>query len=781
VQTLTAEEIDHLLAEPEARVYLVGAGGCGVSGLGHALLDAGYRVAGSDLAPSGELDGLRARGAQVEIGHRVEALRVFAPRLVVYSSAVRAANAELNEARSLGIPIARRAAVLAALMRLGRGICVAGMHGKTTTTALLVYAMERLGWGPSYAVGGSVPQLERHARFRVPEGAAVAPWFVAETDESDGTLREFHPEHAILLNVDAEHLDYFGSFEAVCREFQAFAEQATGLVMYCGDDPTLPSLLAKRPGAIAYGFHPLAGYRIGRFEPIAAGAGRRFELWRRGEFLGWFPTLLLGEKNVSNTAAVAALLLELGVAPGAAAAAMDGFRGAARRQEEVFRDGRFRVFDDYGHHPDEIAATLRGLRTLNGRRLLVAFQPHRYTRTQLLLDRFASCFREADRLWLTEIYPASEPEIPGIDGRVLAGVVRAQGQEVEFVERVEDLPAAVRAAMEPGDTVGFLGAGNVTTAARQLAGALRRERAVSNVSLAEALRALLSPETVCRCEEPMARRTTLRVGGIADCYVEPSSEAELGRVLRFCRERGVPLTVLGRGSNLLVRDGGIRGVVVCLAHDVFSRIEVHGARLLCGAGARLKAVAVEARRRGLAGLEFLEGIPGTVGGALRMNAGAMGSWMFEVVESLRFMGPDGSVEERGAGDVAHSYRQCPLLRDHVALSAVLSGEPASKELIEERLQQFNRKRWESQPAAPSAGCIFKNPESVPAGRLIDELGLKGTCVGGARVSDVHGNFIVNEGSATAADVLRLIEMIQDAARRGRGIALETEVEILGEA
>ena len=298
--------------------------------------------------------------------------------------------------------------------------------------------------------------------------------------------------------------------------------------------------------------------------------------------------------------------------------------------------------------------------------------------------------------------------------------------------------------------------------------------------LLAAMSGALSPTTVLRQNEPLAKKTTLRVGGPADFYVEPASEAELSAVLKICGEHGVPFVMLGRGSNLLVKDGGVRGVVICLAHPNFSRVEIAGDRVHCGAGVKLKTVAVEAKRRGLTSLEFLEGIPGSVGGALRMNAGAMGSWMFDVVETIRFMDYAGQAYERRAGEVNVEYRGCPLFKNHVALGAVLKGEPASREAVEQRMQTFSRERWTSQPAAPSAGCIFKNPGSIPAGRLIDELGLKGARVGGAVVSDVHGNFIVNEGNATANDVLNLIDTIKQRAKTARGIELETEVEILGE-
>jgi UDP-N-acetylenolpyruvoylglucosamine reductase len=294
------------------------------------------------------------------------------------------------------------------------------------------------------------------------------------------------------------------------------------------------------------------------------------------------------------------------------------------------------------------------------------------------------------------------------------------------------------------------------------------------------LAALLTPGTSIKTREPLAKRTTLRVGGPADLFVEPQTEADLGRLLAWSTQQEVPVTLLGRGSNLVIRDGGIRGVVVSLAHEGLSRIEVDGTRLRCGAGARLKAVSNEARKAGLTGLEFLEGIPGSVGGALRMNAGAMGSETFKSVERLRFMSPSGEVSEVPVGDVPVEYRCCPLLKTHIALGAVFVGEPATPEEIRVRMDQFNTKRWTTQPPQPSAGCTFKNAPSTPAGKLVDELGLKGLRVGGAMVSGIHGNFIVNVGDATARDVLGLIEKIRLCALNERGIELHTEVEILGE-
>jgi UDP-N-acetylenolpyruvoylglucosamine reductase len=300
-------------------------------------------------------------------------------------------------------------------------------------------------------------------------------------------------------------------------------------------------------------------------------------------------------------------------------------------------------------------------------------------------------------------------------------------------------------------------------------------------SIAGELAARLSFATLLRCDEPMAKHTTLRVGGPADIYVEPANERELAAILKFCGERTLKIFILGRGSNLIVRDGGFRGVVICLSAPEFSRIEIDGARICAGAGAKQKSVAVEAKRAGLSGVEFFDGIPGSIGGALRMNAGAMGGETFDAVDSVRVMDFDGQVLEMKPAQMSVGYRRCVILKNHVALDAVFKCTPQPVKEIEARMRSYSEKRWNSQPAAPSAGCMFQNPATVPAGKLIDELGLKGAFVGGALISLEHGNFIVNGGDATSKDVLDLIEMVRARAKTERGIDLQTEVEIIGEA
>ncbi|MEP6822920.1 MAG: UDP-N-acetylmuramate dehydrogenase, partial [Chthoniobacterales bacterium] len=302
----------------------------------------------------------------------------------------------------------------------------------------------------------------------------------------------------------------------------------------------------------------------------------------------------------------------------------------------------------------------------------------------------------------------------------------------------------------------------------------------ADLVIAEKIKEIIGAEGDVRLYEPLAKHTTLRVGGPAQFWVEPRTEAAFAELIRMCRQENLPLFVIGRGSNLLVQDGGIRGVVVHPSGGEFERVEVNGEEITAGVGAKLKQVAYASKSAGIGGMEWMEGIPGEVGGALRMNAGAMGTETFDNVVSVRYLDEEGVAHVKTPAELEVNYRYVPSLTKNYAVSAIFHGKPAASDDILRRLQESQEKRRKSQPAASSAGCIFKNPGTCPAGKLVDELGLKNSSVGSARVSEVHGNFIVNDGGATAVEMLELIERIKTAAREQRGIELETEVQIVGE-
>jgi len=774
---LTRQQLIDLLGAQPRRVHFVGIGGCGMSGLARLLLQQGHTVTGSDLAPNGETTGLKKLGAKTYVGHAAKHVRLDT-ELVVYTSAVTEANEELRAAAELKIPAVRRGLLLTALMTHANNIAVAGTHGKTTTAALLAQVLTRSDSAPSFCIGAHVPVLGTNAQ------SGAGKYFVAEADESDGTLIGFTPQYSVCLNIEAEHLDHHRTMDGLLANFESFFRSTLNTVFYCADCANCVALARESRAAISFGLTAKADYRA--IEIASTNRGSRFTVICRDQRLGEIELVIPGRQNIVNALAAVAVADQLGMPFAKVAAAVVKFTGAKRRFERRYDGDGIVVVDDYAHHPTEIAATLAAARTLGFQRIIAAFQPHRYSRTQALQKEFATAFKNADQLFLTDVYAASEAPIAGVSGQTIYNVVRSTGQAgVTYEPDLQRLTQQLFATARAGDLVLVMGAGDIYKVAQAIAEKLTKQGPnilipTATPQIIEAdLQAALTSLAVVRRDEPMARHTSMRVGGPAEVWVEPATESDLVKLLVYCHERNVPVTMVGRGTNLLVRDGGIAGVVVQLAGPEFTKVEVDGVRLLARGGARLRSIVNLAKEHELGGLEFLEGIPGSLGGALRMNAGAMGKQTFDVVEWVRYVSLTGEIYDAAAHTVPVRYRSCPLFANHVVLAAILRGQKTVRAEIDARLREFEQKRWASQPAKPSAGCVFKNPGTIPAGKLIDELGLKGTAVGGARVSERHGNFIVNEGGATAGDVLALMEKICVRARQERGIELEPEVQILG--
>lgn len=753
--------LTEFLTGPPRHVHLIGVAGSGMSGIAGLVLALGHQVSGSDRADTVEVERLIRKGLKFSRTH--QAGEVEGAELVVYSSAIRPGNIAFDEARDRGLPLVRRADALAAIMNSKKGIVVCGMHGKTTTSSMAAHVLREGGLKPSHYVGAEIPILGANARWDS-EGET----FVAEGDESDGTLINYHPEHAIVLNIEPEHLDFYKDLAAIDAVYAKLVAQTRSRVIYCGDDEGATRVCAAHPGAVSYGHQEGNRYRITELE--TKNFRSRFTVQKDGKILGGVHLNIPGAHNALNALAVVALATEMGLDFAAIAAALALFRGARRRFEIRHESPRNLVVDDYGHHPTEIAATLATARTGGWKRVLVMFQPHRYTRTLALRDAFGRAFDQADAAFIADVYPASEMPIPGVSGLTVVEAMRAHGHpQAVFQPVISRIHQDCGAEVRDGDLIISLGAGNIHEAGARLA---------ADLVLRDRLQEVMRAGSI-RLYEPLARHTTMRVGGPAQFWIEPETEEGFADLVQYCFDETIPLLVMGRGSNLLVRDGGIPGVVAHLARGEFARHEVHGTEITAGVGVKLKQLTAIAQKAGLAGFEWMEGIPGNLGGALRMNAGAMGSQMFEQVVRVRSCDQDGNICTRTPAEMEVRYRDVATLRKNYALSATLRGVPAAAGEIATRLEHNVRHRRESQPVAASAGCIFKNPAGIPAGRLIDELGFKNFVVGHARVSEVHGNFIVNDGGATAEEVLTLIEEIQAAAARERGIELETEVQIVG--
>jgi UDP-N-acetylmuramate--alanine ligase len=752
---------DILLNSPR-RINLIGVAGSGMSGIAGLLLELGHSVSGSDRVSTLETRRLEGLGLDFHLPQLPET--VHGADLVIYSSAIRQGNAAYDEALRLNLPRVRRAEALAAIMSSRAGIIIAGMHGKTTTSAMAAHVLRVGGLSPSHYVGAEIPILGTNAHWD-PKGN----YFVAEGDESDGTLRLYHPRHAIVLNVEEEHLDYYRNLSEIEQVFEQLMDQTSGLVIYCADDRNTAQLCHSRRDSISYGESEGAMYQARNIQSAATAS--HFQVWKSGKLLGAVDLGIPGRHNVSNALAVIALATELEVPFSRISEALGSFRGARRRFEPKLQDRDFAVFDDYGHHPTEIKATLEMARGVGSERIVVMFQPHRYSRTKALRNQFGAAFDGADLVYVTEVYPASEDPIPGVSGATLVEALHEHGHPAaSYIPVRKTLHRELARIAKKGDLILSLGAGDIHEEASKL---------VRDLETGRALRETMGTGDV-RLYEPMSRHTTLRVGGPAQFWLEPDTRSGLANLLGFCSANRLPVMVVGRGSNLLVRDGGIPGCVIHLARGDFGALKINGTEIDAGAGVRLKQLVGAARNAGIGGFEWMEGIPGSVGGSLRMNAGAIDSETFQKVLNVQVVNLEGQFELLTPDRMEIRYRYVPTLREQFAVSAVFKGEPSSITEIDRKIRAAGDKRKRSQPVAASAGCIFKNPAECPAGRLVDELGLKNQRIGGARVSEIHGNFIVNDdGAGTARDVLALIAEIRRLAKQQRGIELELEVEVVG--
>ena len=453
-------------------IHFIGIGGSGMSGIAEVLLNLGYRVQGSDLKESPVTQWLAGLGARILIGHA--AGNIEGADVVVASGAVPRENPEVQAALAARVPVVARAEMLAELMRFRYSIAVAGTHGKTTTTSLIASILSEGGEDPTYVIGGRLKSAASNARL------GAGRYLVAEADESDASFTHLQPLIAVVTNIDNDHLAaHGGDFGLLKQSFIDFLHNLPfwGLAVLCADDEQLGTIVQEvgRP-ILSYGLAASADVRATNISP--AGLRTRFEVRRPGAAPLAVTLNLAGAHNVRNALAAIAVATELGIDDAAILRALLAFQGIARRMQHVAdvttAAGRFTIIDDYAHHPTEIAVTLEAVRlAYAGRRVLLAFQPHRYTRTRDLIDDFGKVLSEADALAVTEVYAAGEPPIAGADGRAICRAVRSRGViEPLFVEKVEELAAALKDVLRDGDVILAMGAGNISIVAHALPGEL---------------------------------------------------------------------------------------------------------------------------------------------------------------------------------------------------------------------------------------------------------------------------------------------------------------------
>lgn len=757
-----------LLRRGGGHVHMVGVCGIGMAGIASLLANRGLLTTGCDMQRNRLAPWLKAQGVYPRFHHSSGHMDMIpAPDAVVYSPAVDPNLPELFLAQYRGVPLCRRGEVLPLLLEGVRSVAVGGTHGKTTTSSLIAQLLLGLGQQPGWCIGGenrSLPGVSDPG-----DGTQL----VVEADESDGTLALYHADVAVITNIEFDHMEHFESVETFEACFRTFAAQARQRVIYCADDARAAEICADLPASLSYGFSATAALRGEDLQQQAN--GQRFRATLRGGASAEICLPFAGVHNALNTLAAVAVGIEYGFGLDEIARALNDVTLPRRRFDVLLETDDLMVVSDYAHHPSEIAALVQMAQTAGRSRVRAIFQPHRYTRTHALLSDFPHAFEGIDELILTPVYAAWESPMPG--GTVWDLYRTVRERSVSCSPRVATSLAQgwlyLRRTMRPGDLLLVIGAGDIENVARWASGA---EPEGTESLAAEDLAAQLArvvPPSAIRPHEPIARHTTLRVGGTAEAWVDVESLSALQALYAHCRERDVSLQIVGGGSNILCGDLDVSGVVARLTGGEFCAIRHDGNVVAVGAGVPLPALLESGWRAGLGGAEFLEGVPGSVGGALRMNAGAFGQELGNRVEWIQTLGPDG-LRIRQRGELAFSYRASALPAAEIIIEAGIALDPMDKDEIAARRADYGAKRrWMN--GLHTAGSIFKNPEGCAAGRLLDEAGLKGKRVGGAQISDQHANVIVSNEGATASDVISLMVLAEAMVEQKHGIRLEREV------
>ena len=721
-----------------------------MSGLAVLLAQTGAEVSGCDAFDTPRLRSLARHGVKVCAGHSPDHLAGV--DFAVATPAVPADAPELAAARAAGIPVQSRGETLAAFFNARRGVAVFGTHGKTTTTVFAVRLLRALGMDPGWCAGGEAGGLPDSAQAPAP-----GRLFVAEADESDGTLALYRPEISVFTSADVDHLEHFSSMESYWDCFRAVLRATRGRTVACRDHAKAHALAAEASAApvLSYGFSADADVRAENAE--TGPDGSRFDICEGAERVR-VRTGVPGRHNILNALAAFAAARAAGAGFAEAAAALPQACGSlpARRFETVGEAGGVSVRADYAHHPAELRCAVEMAKLEKPRRLRVLFQPHRYTRTKALRDEFPAAFEGVDELVILPVYAAFEKRIRGGTSADLYAACRKAGLPAKLARSAREAWRHVRLTARDGDFVLLAGAGDI-------------------IALADNAReflASLPPGVPLEPPElaPLAGLTCYGCGGVTAGGVTrpgPGEDPEPGA------------TPVGAGSNMWFSDLATdeRFAKICGPAEA----TIDGTRVsapACMAGSALLAAAEKA---GLSGLEALDGIPGTVGGWTAMNAGAHGMSVSGAVECVRALQSDGKEAILPASDCGFGYRCCAAAGRGMAFTEVVFRlERSTPAAVAARRRAFREMRKVRPAGLRTAGCVFKNPPGDSAGRLMDAAGVKGLSAGGARVWENHANVFVAGDGCTGSDLLALALMARDAVEESAGVRLEPEVRGFGE-
>ena len=752
-------------------IHMVGVCGVGMAGVARLLAARGYHVTGCDSSLNELAGDLRRSGVSVFKGHdeaHVAALPDNASLIV--TPAVARDEPELKAARKRGLPVYFRGEVLASLVSESFGIAVCGTHGKTTTACFVTRLFQELGSNPGWCIGGFTEKL----------GSVASPGdnnlLIVEADESDGTLQFYHPAITVVNNIDIDHLEHFDGEESLVECFKKVIKQSRQGVCLCRDDERACETVAgSGVNSLEYGFSELAALQAGAVEVRADSAGFNF-IYNTVDY-GWVELGIGGRHNILNAlgAAAAALVYGFSVEDVVHALPAACSQLPGRRFEEINAVNGIRFVLDYAHHPVELKVAVEMAIACQPKRLITVFQPHRYTRTLALGDQFPAAFKGVDEVILLPVYAASEGVVEGGDICDLYAHFRTQlpDQKVLLARDLKECHFYLKTSLQSGDMVLIAGAGDVIDLREYLTESLFADELSAFGQELECLEGI----SVIK-GGALNGATVFPTSGRARYLIEVESSTGLQSVIALCGMYEVEWLMVGAGMNSWFSDCGFDGCVLRLKQGCMAQYEVVGdvVEVGCGlSGARLLDLSEEA---GLSGVEFMEGVPGSLGGWLAMNAGAHGGEISNCVARVDLINSDNQMQSVPADGCGFRYRSCERLQHGVAFSCTLQLKHSNSDAIKAKRLEFHEKRIPLK-GLRTAGSVFRNPLSDSAGTLLDQAGCKEMRIGGAYVTSFHANIIAVDQDAAGSDVAALIQKMRNRVFFRSGIELTVEIVMKG--
>ena len=738
------------------KVFFAGIGGMGMTPLAIYLSELGFNVTGWDdvYIPDNAKQWFLAKN--IKIADKIPENCDF----FVYSNAVKADNALYIDAVSKSIEVVRRGEFLAKILLNKRVFAIVGSHGKSSVCALTVHLLKELDVDFSYLIGAHL-QNDSFLPSRYCKNSDIV---VVEVDESDGSINNFIPHATIVLNDALDHTSFYKSQEQYVLALQQIAQKSKSQIFLSKQLSWAESFKVKE-NDVAFGRVKTFGQN-GDFGLIANEDGAVVV-----ELLGEFSnTRYCLNKQLSLNNLAAALTLTFNITGGLlpSQGAIKRFAGVKRRCEVLLKTDKLTVISDYAHHPDEINTYLQYAKAEYSGEQVVIYEPHRASRTIAFHKEFGQALDRADKVLLKNVYQAFEDKIdPAVNNLIsqhLNNTINEAYLDVRnFFQMLESFSGKI--------TLSFVGAGNIDAYARNWVENFL-ELVFQNICNAT--------DSVVQKNVSLANKSTIGIGGNAFLYIEPSDDEGLRKTLIELNKAGINWFVLGLGSNVLIPTKRFNGAVLSLSNPHWGKIEqLSDFEFEVGTGIALKKLVDFMQSNGVGGFEFLDCIPGTVGGALKMNAGAHESCIFELVKEIFLIDKNANSFVLSKDNADYAYRSCKSLENTIATKVILRGFASTKLDISEKRRAFRQSRINSQPIGKSLGCFFKNTIDAPAGKLLDSSGLKGKEVSGVYISPKHANFIINKAGCFE-DILKIVDIAQTTVFQKTGKLLQPEVELLGE-